>query len=170
MVERRYDDGAESQSRLRSASSYLRFGNSEDCRSRSISAAPNNKEACRHACGYADIVTAVLLNRQDQKTAIESRRASTPIHDVLLGGADHFRDDLIPLQLDSKPSMDASKALELNTASVLREPTSRDAGPIARSATQLCAASCAWRELQIEPILRCQILPSLYQFSRKESQ
>ena len=103
MVERRYDDGAESQSRLRSASSYLRFGNSEDCRSRSISAAPNNKEACRHACGYADIVTAVLLNRQDQKTAIESRRASTPIHSVLLGGVDHFRDDLIPRQLDSKP-------------------------------------------------------------------
>ena len=30
------------------------------------------------------------------KTAIESRRASTPIHSVLLGGVDHFRDDLIP--------------------------------------------------------------------------
>jgi len=82
---------------------------------------------------------------------IESRRASTPIHSVLLGGVDHFRDYLIPLQLDSKPGMDANKALELNTASFLQEPTSRDVEPIACFATRLCAAPCAWRELQIEP-------------------
>jgi hypothetical protein len=45
----------------------------------------------------------------------------------------------------------ANNALEFNTASVLREPTSRDARSIACSATRLCAAPCAWRELQIEP-------------------
>jgi hypothetical protein len=56
---------------------------------------------------------------------------------------------LIPLDLDSKPGMDVNKALDLNTASLLQEPTSRDAGSIACSATQLCAAPWAWRELQI---------------------
>ena len=48
-----------------------------------------------------------------------------------------------------KTGANASNALEFNTASVLREPTSRDVGPIACSATRLCAAPCAWRELQI---------------------
>lgn len=45
--------------------------------------------------------------------------------------------------------MDANKALESHTASLLQEPASRDAGPISCSATQLCAAPCAWREIQI---------------------
>jgi hypothetical protein len=59
-------------------------------------------------------------------------------------------DGLIPPDLDSKPGMDANKALESHTASLLQEPTSRDVGPIDCSATRLCAAPCAWRELQIQ--------------------
>jgi hypothetical protein len=110
-------------------------------------------------------------SREPRKRIIESRRASTPIHSVLRRGARHFRDGLIPLQLDSKSGMDANRALELNTASVLREPEAPlEAGPVDCSTAQLCVTPWALRELRIEPILRCQILPSLYQFSRKESQ
>ncbi len=65
----------------------------------------------------------------------------------------------------------ASNALEFHTASFLQELVAPpDAGPVDCSSAQLCVAPWAWRELRIEPILRCKILPSLYQFSRKEGQ
>jgi hypothetical protein len=49
---------------------------------------------------------------------------STPIHDVLLGGANHRSDGLFRPNPDSKQGQDANNALEFHTASVSREPES----------------------------------------------
>jgi len=83
-----------------------------------------------------------------KKTIIESRRVNTDPQCPLEEPTTEVMGLTTP-QARLKTGANANKALESHTASVLREPASRDVGSIACSATRLCAAPCAWRELQI---------------------